>query len=78
MKKKSKETGTKAVYNLSYRFFNTFRCIAIDSYFKSIQLAKIPFENKISLIGTLKKIIMKYLNHFWPQKFKKFLVAYLY
>ena len=38
--KNSKETGTKVVENLSKRFFNAFRCIAMDNYFTSIPLAK--------------------------------------
>ena len=42
------------VEDLSKGYFNTFRCIAMDNYFTSVPLAQKLFENKISLIGTMR------------------------
>ena len=63
------------VENLSKRFFNAFRCIAMDNYFSSIPLPKKLFLYKISLIGTLRSNKNEIPESFLADK--KFLVAYL-
>ena len=45
--------GQKIVLSLSENYFNSFRHLAMDNYFTSIPLAKLMFENHLTITGKI-------------------------